>query len=399
MPESYVTAREAAAELNISRATLYAYVSRGLIRSEAQAGGRQRLYSTEDIRRIRAKKTDRTSVSDSLNSALNWGGPVLESEITLIQDGALYYRGRDVVALSASASLETVAGLLWRTDEFDPFDGNPPPSMPAPDAPGIAASIAMLNQAGQTDDRVFNLTPRSVAATGARILRIMSGAFGGQVDVDDAHSALATGWGRPDAAEAIRAALVLCADHELNASTFVVRCVAGTGATPYAAVIAGLNALSGPRHGGMTDRVAALLREVSQFETPRAAIYDRLKRGDPLPGFGHELYPDGDIRGQALMQVLEAEPTGREAFETVRKVTEAVEDLTGQRPNIDFMLEALRLVYRLPDIAPFALFAVGRTVGWIAHAQEQYETGKLIRPRAKYTGETPQTAHSNRAHD
>ena len=119
------------------------------------------------------------------------------------------------------------------------------------------------------------------------------------------HETLATAWGADVAGAAlIRRALVLCADHELNASAFAVRVVASTGAALPACLLAGLAALSGPLHGGMTERISAFLAEPQMKTAPRAAIMARLGRGEPVPGFGQRLYPDGDPRATALLAVL-----------------------------------------------------------------------------------------------
>ena len=140
----YLTAREAAAELNVSRATLYAYVSRGLILSRSMPGRRARLYAAEDVRRLRARKYADPEAPEA--RALDWGAPVLDSRITLIENGRLYYRGRDAVALARTASLEAVASLLWRTDRDDPFAASAPmsPAWAAPAKPSLASAVAAL---------------------------------------------------------------------------------------------------------------------------------------------------------------------------------------------------------------------------------------------------------------
>src|SRR5919112_1379063 len=109
--ERYLSGREAAAELGVKLPTLYAYVSRGLIRSEP--AGRNRRYRAEDVRKLKERKEQRRDPSRLTENALHWGTPVLESAITLIADGRLYYRGRDAVALSESHPLEQVAEFIW----------------------------------------------------------------------------------------------------------------------------------------------------------------------------------------------------------------------------------------------------------------------------------------------
>src|SRR5919199_418694 len=113
----YMSALQAAEELGVSPATLYAYVSRGLVRSEAaEKGGRSRRYRAEDVRRLRERKEQRRDPSKAAEGALYWGAPVMESAITLIADGRLYYRGRDALELISGSSIEEVAALIWTGD-------------------------------------------------------------------------------------------------------------------------------------------------------------------------------------------------------------------------------------------------------------------------------------------
>src|SRR5688500_13973425 len=128
----YMTARRAAEELGISLATLYAYVSRGMIRSEA-AGGRSRRYRVEDVRRLKERKERRRDPDRVVEGARRWGTPVMEAAITLRTDDGVYYRGRDVVALAARSTIEEVAALIWmgdasRGDELFPSE---PPGLPS----------------------------------------------------------------------------------------------------------------------------------------------------------------------------------------------------------------------------------------------------------------------------
>jgi citrate synthase len=194
------------------------------------------------------------------------------------------------------------------------------------------------------------------------------------------HERLSRAWtGGVGAADAIRRCLVLSADHELNASTYAVRVVASTRASLGSCLLAGLAALGGPLHGGATDAVRAFMADQASLAAPETAIAARLARGERVPGFGHRLYPDGDPRASALLESFEL-PSGWGG------VTEAVENLTGVRPNIDFALVAIERQLALPPGAAFAMFAVARSVGWIAHALEQWAEGRLIRPRASYVG-------------
>ncbi len=178
---------------------------------------------------------------------------------------------------------------------------------------------------------------------------------------------------------------MLLADHELNASAFAVRVVASTGAALAAGLQAGLAALSGPRHGGMTARVAALFDEAARTGHGAAAIAARLRRGDPLPGFHHPLYPEGDPRAAALLPCIRLPPA-------LAATIAAATAQSGEHPTIDVALVALERSYRLPAGAALTLFAIGRSAGWIAHAMEQQASGQLIRPRARFIGAEAEAA-------
>ncbi len=195
------------------------------------------------------------------------------------------------------------------------------------------------------------------------------------------HRQIADAFGVDDeGAELVRRALVLCADHELNASTFTARCVASTGASIRAAVIGGLVSLSGVLHGAMTIRIEHFWSRLG----PRDGLRRALDAGETIPGFGHPLYPQGDPRASALLSEI-----GKRSSEAA-ELAAAVEELTGRRATIDFALVALQRHLSLPARSAFLLFAIGRSVGWIAHALEQRASEKLIRPRANYTGPEPE---------
>jgi len=197
-------------------------------------------------------------------------------------------------------------------------------------------------------------------------------------------------WSLPDdAAPLLNTALILCADHELNVSSFTARCVASAGGTPYGVVQAGLAALRGSRHGGHTERVEALLREVGAPSQARAALAARLQRGEPVPGFGHRLYPDGDPRGRLLLEMAREYGPHSPAVALSAAVAAAAGELLGKRPTVDFGLVTAAGALELPAGSALALFAIGRAIGWIGHALEQIEAGTIIRPRARYVGPLP----------
>ena len=171
----------------------------------------------------------------------------------------------------------------------------------------LPRAISLLSIAGEQDLKGLKLTERGVAETGARIIRLLTASFCEMpVTTAPVHERFAEAWGLNEAgADLIWTALILAADHELNASAFTVRCVASTRATPYGAINAGLCALQGPRHGGQTAQAIALIDEISAAPSASDAVMARLKRGERLPGFGMPLYPDLDPRAAAILSRME----------------------------------------------------------------------------------------------
>jgi citrate synthase len=402
----YLSARQAAEELGVSAATLYAYVSRGLIRSEPVDGNtKTRRYHHEDVERLKERKEVRRDPTKLAQKALHWGAPVLDSSITLIADGRLSYRGYDAVALATTRSVEEIAALIWLGDleaDISTIFGATQKKISSrclavrrrvsdlvSDLSPIELFQALLPVAAAGDIAAYDLHPVAVAQTGARILRLLAFvATGREADGLTIAQSLQEGWTPrdPAAAHLFRTALILCADHELNVSTFTARCVASAGSTPYGVVIAGLTALQGAKHGGYTDQVEAFLREVDTSQRASTVIANRLKRGERLPGFGHQMYPDGDPRGKALLDLTMKTYPDSSAVTLGNAVVKQVRRLIGQQPTIDFALAVLAGAVNLPPGGALALFALGRTIGWIGHAIEQYQLDQLIRPRARYIG-------------
>ncbi|MGB0387375.1 MAG: citrate synthase family protein [Ardenticatenaceae bacterium] len=421
----YLTAEEAARELGVSRATLYAYVSRGWVGSEAAGGDRRvRRYDGEDVRRLKERKALRRNPGEA-QRALHWGAPLIESQITLIADGGLYYRGQEVALLARSHSVEQVASLIWTGEvnegglfadreslnaRFDLDLGRLRGAFPSFAAlPPVTRFQTLLPLMAAEDLAAYDLRPEMVAQTGARILQTMAALAGDKLPKilrfaqNDKKSrvgiaqTLQEGWGarfgegadRGQVRELLNAALVLCADHELNVSSFTARCVASASSTPYQVVQAGLAALQGVKHGGRTRRVEAFLREVDTPAGARPAIANRLARGEAIPGFSHPLYPTRDPRASALLEMLSEQYPNAPILALGDNIIAEMVNLIGKPPNVDFALVMLTQLLNLPPGTALTLFALGRTIGWIGHAIEQYQTNRLIRPRARYTGKQP----------
>ena len=387
--QAFLTAREAADRLGIKLDTLYAYVSRGRLRSVTLAGTRERRYREQDIAALLDARSGAKPLQAQDPESLM---PVIGSSICLIEDGRFYYRGEDAVHLSDTATLEEIAKLLWLADTgFEPVDTRAPRRSAAAPASGLIERCQIrVATLGDEDLPEPDLTRSRVARTGWRILHELNDCIAPALrSGEPVHHRLAAGWRVGEAgADLLRRCLVLIADHELNPSTFVARCVASTGAAPYAVVAAALSALSGRRHGGETARADRLLREVIETNDPNSLMAERLGRGERLPGFGQPLYPRGDPRAVAILAALaQVSPETHAIAETAAAVGLR---LTGRQPNVDFALAAAAIGLGLPRGSGLGIFILGRAVGWIAHAIEQYESGLLIRPRARYLGPQPQ---------
>lgn len=408
MSDEFISATDACGLLGISASTLYAYVSRGLLQSRPGADHRSRVYRRLDVDKLLQRKRAGRGAARGAAQSLDRGLPVMETRISLIRPDGPYYRGRSALELARSgASLEDAARLLWDCGDEDPFAREVNTAWPASVQP-VADNMALppLERALAAIPLLALQLPQShSAAAGVRreiaalLLRQNAALLiGGAPQCAPVHEQLARNWKPRDRrfTHLVRAALVLCADHELNVSAFAARVVASTGAPLHATVCAGLAAISGPRHGGATARAYALIRDALDAPSPAAHIDERWKRGDDLPGFGHALYPDGDPRGLTLLALLREQRGDQPAVRAIDTLVDAASHASGLRPNIDFMLAALCHVHGLSPAHALAMFAAGRLAGWLAHAMEQQSMGQLIRPRARYTGVEPGPATDRR---
>jgi citrate synthase len=391
----YLSAREAAAELAISPATLYAYVSRGLIRSEPSSDSRSHRYRAEDVRGLKERRAP--SPEPRGLKSFDADLPVMDSAISTITEDGPIYRGVNAIDLAETDTLEHAATLLWDVTGVDPFSADNCPLVSgemravadaARHATPIDRTIAVLALAASGDPRAFTRAPDGRALVGGRILRlVVATMLNTAPSPQPLHLQIARTWApqHRHAADLIRRALVLLADHELNASTFTVRCAASTGLNLYDAMIAGLVALKGPKHGGAGVLAAQLVRTLVDGDVG-PIIRERVALGERFAGFGHGVYKHGDPRARALLEaLLRAGAAEKLASEIPERIAEA----TGEFVNIDYALAVLIHTLGMPPGNELVLFAMARTVGWIAHASEQLRHGGLIRPRARYVGPVP----------
>jgi citrate synthase len=379
MKTTWLSSTEALALLPVRQQTLYANVSRGRIRTRPDARDpRRSLYHRADVERLAEQARGRRSSARVAANAIHWGEPVLSSSVSSVSQGVLRYRGQDATALADAATLEDIAALLWRC----PVVSLDAPAMRTPRAIGasadpaspLATALHLLARRVATDPPSSRRASTVLQAEAVGLVGALATSLIGQPGRGALHERLAQAWGKPRSADLLRRALVLLADHELNVSTFAVRVTISSGASLAAGLLSGLAALTGPLHGGAGARVLALARDARRMGA-EAALQEWLAHDRPLSAFGHPLYPQGDPRCAALLAQLREPPV----FAQLRV---AGERLVGEPPNIDFALAALTQAHGLPPQAPLLIFALARSVGWVAHALEQQAAGTLIRPRA-----------------
>ncbi len=370
----WIDAGAACALLGVKPQTLYAYVSRRLVRAEADAGdARRSLYARADVEALLRQNHRPRARAEVAERAIRWGDPVLVTAISEVREGMLRLRGRSVEDCASALTFEEMAALLWNVEAAD-FPAVEVAGA-APDPLGRALDFLSRSVAGAAP--MQRRAADEIAREGGRLISGVTDALLGRNTTGSIHLRLGHAWGL-DArgCDDLRRALVLLSDHELNPSTFAVRIAASTGASLPAALLCGMATLSGPRHGGVASVAQAALRAALE-----GGIEGFLETGagrSPYGfGFGHPLYPDGDPRARHIIARL---PPDAPPAIALRRLS----DRLGLAPNIDAALAALGMAHGLPEDAGFTIFATGRLAGWIAHAIEQAESGEIIRPRARY---------------
>jgi citrate synthase len=413
----WIGAAEAAQRLGIKPASLYSYVSRGVLTPRRGPDGRASLFDAAEIEDLARRGKPRRGA----------GGAelVIESELTEIADDRLRFRGHDAIALATSRSFEEVASLLWTGSFDDPSAKGPWRATGEAIAAGTAAQAALppdtyplerlqviVPAVAATDRLRLHLDRPAVIAAASGLIAAMADclpAAGPDAAVAGDDSAALAGddsaalagddsiagrlatklcQRRPAAGlvAALRAALVLAADHELAASTLAARVAASVRADPYAVVGTGLGTMSGALHGGASLGAEVLLASASGPADAPRVVGELLRRGERIPGLGHFVYQTGDPRAMLLLDLIRAAApdSGRLA------VAEAVLAEAGRRalpaPNIELALAVLASVAGMVPGAGEAVFAVARTAGWLAHALEEYARATPIRPRGVYIG-------------
>ncbi len=403
-----LTTQEAARRLGVKPATLYAYVSRGLITRERSRAGRGSLFRAADVAALAVRGGRAPAAADPEPPAIRTG-------LTLIEGDRLYFRGRDVAELAQRRTYEWVAEWLWSgTEPADVPEAFGASFAAAPESVRAArtAAAALPDRARVTDRFRAAVTAVAVADPLGSDLRtpgVLTTARGlipamvrAAPRLDEAPEAgdrpvadllwprLTSAPATPAALRALQQALVLLADHDVAASTFAARVAASARAHPYAVVAAGLAALDGPMHGGAGALARRLLTDALDGGDPAGAIAARLRDDGRLPGFGHLIYQERDPRAEELLLAAEELPDPEGVRQTARTLTGLAADRLGTFPNVDFALALLARLCGMRLDAEEAVFAVARTAGWIAHALEEYQAPPVRhRPRGRYTGPWP----------
>lgn len=195
----------------------------------------------------------------------------------------------------------------------------------------------------------------------------------------------------PDAisVKAFNKALVLHADHELNASTFTARVCVATLSDMYSGITAAIGALKGPLHGGANEGVMKMLLEIGEFDRVEPYIQKALDNKEKIMGFGHRVYKNGDPRAKHLREMSkQLTDVIKESkwYDMSLRIEELVTTQKGLLPNVDFYSATVYHSLGIKHDLFTPIFAISRTSGWIAHILEQYANNRLIRPRAEYVG-------------
>jgi citrate synthase len=395
----YTTANEAAAALGVSIPTLYAYVSRGLIRSQGVAGSRNRRYWKVDIERLKGRRILHQHHGQS-GSGEEAKGLVDETKITLLTERGLYYRGRDVAELAETETFESVAALLWEADPRTVF-GKSLPSAPPSLAKlrGGLAELTVLEQAmalfpliERANPRSYDLSKPGFARTGADLARWFAALLVGANAPSAAplHEFIAESLGAPQGFDhIIRRLLIVCADHEFDPTTYAVRATANAGVTPYYAVVTGIIASRGQRlQAARIEAAARLLEEILSIPDPRDSIVARFRNGEQPVGFGSPVHDKMDPRAALVMDALKKRFGDDIELRRLQRAADTAAEISGAL--MELILPAIFIGRKLGlKGQELAVGSLGRLAGWIAHAMEQYHEHPLIRPRARYTGPLP----------
>ncbi len=394
---TWLSTDQTAHRLGVKPATVYAYVSRGVLHSTRDPDTRHSRFDATDVERLAVRGRPRqASRARSLDLQI-------ETAITQIDGHVIRHRGHEQSHLARTSTFEQVAELIWTGELPATPPAWPSSSFDRPIVDGgllerlrVVVALDAIGARRDVDPRAFVDTARRLIVTMVESLPVLSGNRCPRRRLPDGTRVADTIAGRlwvrlsprrasPELLSVLDACLVMLADHEIAASTLAARVAASTRGGVHDVVTAGFGALGGPLHGGESQRVRRLLERAAQGSV-RDVVDDALVRYGRLPGYGQLLYPEGDPRAVVLLAMLrEAGPTPQLAL--VDAVTAEAERRRLPPPNVDLALAALGATAGMPPDAGAAVFGAARVVGWVAHAlEEQLEMPLRFRPRAVYVG-------------
>jgi citrate synthase len=399
---SLISTREVAGILGVKPASLYAYVSRGLLARHRLPGDRGSWFEPAAVDRLASRSRGAAGAAARTRRELR-----IESAVTVIEPAGHLYRGRPALALAREAHFERVAELLWTgvLPDSDPRWA----ADPAQRALGRAVQRVLPRRVlpfdrlrlvtaalASADPFRHDLRPEAVTRAARGLLATLVDTLPSRRSATGHPRLAARLWDRlstraPSSAAIglLDAALVLLADHELAGSTLAVRIAAAYRADPYGAVGAGFGVLGGALHGAASLAAEALLVEVAEAGDPAIVIERVLRRGERLPGLGHPLYRDGDPRATLLLDLLRRAAPRSPRLRAVDTLLAATRARRYPVPNVDLAVAAVTHVLELPRGTGELIFALARIAGWVAHALEEYERPSPLRLRALYTGVRP----------
>lgn len=402
-----LTTAQAAGRLRVKTTTLYAYVSRGLLASErSESGGST--FDPLDVEVFAASRRHKHSTSGA-----SVGRPlmVMESDVTLLQDDELYYRGVSAVGLAMHKQFEDAVEELWQTstahDDVDhPFMSRPNDIKAIHKvSAGLGETSGFMDRlklavllAGARDPDRTSMGESAVRGAGRKILATMVDSLPAVQPEPPRPASLATRlWCRVSSSEPsasnlnlLNTTMVLCLDHDLAISTMAARMAASARADPYSAVGAALNTFDGTMHGAASVAAFEMLSDTMAGGRAEAAISAQIAKSRMIPGFGHIIYQKTDPRAQHLFQLLRDVPEYRDAVKAADRISAVVQSRTHRPVNLDLALAVLAIGAGMRADAGELIVAVSRTAGWIAHILEEYgQPSMRLRPESRYTGIRP----------
>jgi citrate synthase len=370
--------------LGVKTQTLYAYVSRGRITARPDPDDpRRSLYAAADIARLKGVGGggDAVTTLAPFEPPAVKGEALLQSAISLVADGRIYYRGRDTAQWAQDATLEETARLLWDTGQVNPFAGLGVRVDSAGGASHRARLFAALSRRAEEDCSSAECTPEALKAQAASALNEVVDSVAGPGPRLFFHQRLARGWKMLERDSVhLKRALVLAADHDLNPAVLATRAAASGGASPAGAAMAGLAALSASPMARTLKAVIVYVIEARR--DPAGAARRHMEASGAIPGFGSESFPLGDPRADALLALADLPPD-------LTAVLREGEAASGSRAGFAVALAVLARRLDLPREGALDVFLVGRLTGLMAHALDQITDGSPIRARLRYVGPRP----------